>query len=64
MNLHLIKANSSDDPTCADLGYEVDCGQRSIEEIGGNYEASHVYSAASEEDCEAADGAVVDNAGD
>lgn len=57
-------ADSSDDPTCGDLGYAVECSGYSFEEVGENFTATHSYFfAADEADCAAVDGKSVDHSG-
>ena len=58
------EADSSDDPTCEDLGYPAQCSGYSFEEIGENFSATYTsFYAATEDDCAAADGGRIDNSG-
>ena len=56
------EADSTDDPTCEDLGYPVECTGYSFEEVGENFSATYNnFYAATEDDCAAADGGVLDH---
>ena len=48
-------ASSSDDPTCPQLGYEVEC-PGTVTQEGDGVTAELMYYAASQEDCDSADG--------
>jgi hypothetical protein len=52
------KANSSEDPTCEDLGFPVECPGW-IELIGDDFVAEHPFLAATEGDCATAGGATI-----
>lgn len=57
-------ADSTDDPTCGDLGFPVECQGVSFEEVGEGFSATYSYFfAADEAGCQAVDGAVLDHAG-